>query len=126
MNIIIYGTKTEYVSLRADLENETVLQYRQIRYRHEEHYDDLLKALSEESYDMIFVLQNGAEGMEGVIASRNLCPNASVIWFSDDKGFGVQSYRLNCSFFAVKPVSVKILSLALEKGLHECYAVNGF
>ena len=46
---------------------------------------------------MIIVAVDGAIGMEGVIASKNIRPDTAVIWFSDDKAFGAQSYRLGCS-----------------------------
>ena len=61
------------------------------------------------------VTVNGAEGMEGVIAARDLWKNVPVIWFSDDNGFGVQSYRLGCAYFHKKPISAGILSAAIAK-----------
>ena len=38
-----------------------------------------------------------------------------VLWFSNDNGFGAQSYRLGCAYFHKKPVSPQILSAAIAR-----------
>ena len=53
--------------------------------------------------------------MEGVIAAKSLLKNVPVVWFSNDSGFGAQSYRLGCAYFHPKPVSAEILSAAIAK-----------
>ena len=53
--------------------------------------------------DLIIVLADGADGMEGVIAAKNADGDTPVIWLSDDEGFGAQSYRLGCTYFHKKP-----------------------
>lgn len=46
----------------------------------------------------IIIDMNGADGMDGV----------TILWFSDDGGFGTQSYRLGCAYFHKKPISPEI------------------
>ena len=58
---------------------------------------------------------DGADGMEGVIAAKNVCGEVPVLCFSNDGGFGAQSYRLGCAYFHKKPVSAQILSAAIAK-----------
>ncbi len=53
--------------------------------------------------------------MEGVIAVKNLYPQCPVAWISNDKGFGIQSYRLGCAFFAEKPLTKKKIAIAFER-----------
>ena len=43
------------------------------------------------------------------------CKDVPVLWFSDDNGFGVQSYRLGCAYFHKKPVSPQVLSAAIAR-----------
>jgi two-component SAPR family response regulator len=78
-------------------------------------YDSFVDALRCTRYDAVFVTENNANGMEGVIAVRNLCPGLPVIWFSNDEGFGCQAYRLNTDFFHSKPLTPQILEIALDR-----------
>lgn len=71
---------------------------------------DLLACLPDCSYRNVRVA-----GMEGVIAARNTCGQVPVVWFSNDGGFGAQSYRLGCAYFHEKPVSPRVLSAAIAK-----------
>jgi hypothetical protein len=38
-----------------------------------------------------------------------------VVWFSNDEGFGVQAYRLDVDFFHCKPITPRVLEMALER-----------
>ena len=53
--------------------------------------------------------------MESVIATKSLCPKLPIIWFSNDKDFGAQSYRLGTDYFATKPVTNEHLALVAKK-----------
>lgn len=77
-------------------------------------YDHFVDLLRTSDYDIAFVTQDNADGMEGVIAVRNISPDLPVIWFSNDKGFGCQAYRLNTDFFHAKPLTAKSLEMALD------------
>lgn len=77
-------------------------------------YDSFIDQLRTEHYDAVFVTENNANGMEGVIAARNVSPDIPVIWFSNDEGFGCQAYRLNAEFFHAKPITARLLEMALD------------
>ena len=47
--------------------------------------------------------------------AKSVCKNVPVLWFSNDNGFGAQSYRLGCAYFHKKPVSPQILSAAIAR-----------
>ena len=68
--------------------------------------------------ELVVVLTNGAAGMEGVYRVREYHPRVPVFWFSDDGDFAMQSYRLNCSYFGLKPVTEGKLRQALYRCAH--------
>lgn len=78
------------------------------------HIQEFLKRLKEKQ-DLVFILENGARGMESVIATKDTCPETSIVWFSNDKDFGAQSYRLGVEYFATKPITNEHLALVAKK-----------
>lgn len=109
-SIIIYGNHEESLTLIS----YTEFSQKHI-FKHTDIYDTFLSYLSEDAPQAVFILIDGAIGMEGVIAVRNFCPQCPVAWISNDKGFGIQSYRLGCTFFAEKPLTKKKVAIALER-----------
>lgn len=77
--------------------------------------DELLNKLIANSPELIIIVADGAFGMERVIATRKLCPDTTLFWFSDDKDFGAQAYRLNCNYFSAKPITNQKLAKAIER-----------
>lgn len=63
---------------------------------------------------LLIVLTDGAAGMEGVFLARRIAPELPVFWFSDDSQLGMQSHRLECTYFSTKPITVEKLSKALQ------------
>lgn len=112
MEIIIYGLQKDYNTVLACMDALPELQYRRIDCSHTENYDDFLHLLHTKRYDMVIVLADGAEGMEGVIASQTLSPDTMKVWISNDEGFGIQAHRMNCAYFAVKPITEEMVSKA--------------
>ena len=115
MNVLIYGNAREKELLIQHMKSQACMAFRLIDYSHADDYDTYLKLLRQQQYEIVFVLADNAEGMEGVIAVQNTNPNTSIIWFTNDKNFVAQSYRLGVTYFAVKPIDEKILSLALKR-----------
>ncbi len=115
MNVLIYGTTQEKEILVQHMKSQASMAFRCVSYSHAEDYDTYLVMLREYPYDMVFVMADNAAGMEGVIAMQTVQPNTPVVWFSNDKNFVAQSYRLGVSYFAVKPVNEKIVNLALNR-----------
>lgn len=115
MRLILYGTAEEHNELTRALAALPDYSYRRIQISAYSDYDSFVAGLGDAPPKGVVVTMNGAEGMEGVIAARDILKNVPVIWFSDDNGFGVQSYRLGCAYFHEKPVSTGILSAAIAK-----------
>ena len=115
MRLILYGTKTDKTELAQTISDIPELCYRNICIEDYPGYDSFIAGLGGSPPDGIVVAMNGADGMEGVIAAKTQCLDIPVLWFSDDGGFGAQSYRLGCAYFHKKPLSPQILSAALAK-----------
>ena len=115
MRLILYGTKADNSELTAMISAVPELCYRYIRIEDYSNRDSFLTGLGGSPPDGIVVAMDGADGMECVIAAKTLCRDIPVLWFSDDGGFGAQSYRLGCAYFHKKPLSPEILSAALAK-----------
>lgn len=113
MLICVYDTANEAEILKAKIAQLATPTYRRIAYRVCRRYESFVGECAKA--DLIVVLANGANGMEGVIAVKNTDRNKPVIWLSDDEGFGVQSYRLGCTYFHKKPIPIERLRDALIK-----------
>lgn len=115
MKLILYGTASDKAELRKAFSALPEWCYRTVCIADYQDYDSYVLGLRECTPDCVIVMMDGADGMEGVIAARHADEHIPVLWFSDDKGFGVQSYRLGCAYFHQKPVEPKILSAAVLK-----------
>ena len=115
MRLILYGTKTDRDEFMCSVTALPDLRYRKMQITGYLDYDSFITGLGESPPDCIVIAMDGADGMEGVIAAKNLCESVPVLWFSNDNGFGVQSYRLGCAYFHKKPVSPQILSAAIAR-----------
>ena len=115
MKLVLYGTNADKKMLTEQISTLPICLYRNIRITDFSDYGSFIIGLTKSAPDCIVVMMDGADGMEGVIAAKNICKNVPVMWFSDDNGFGAQSYRLGCAYFHKKPVSPQVLSAAISK-----------
>ena len=115
MDVLIYGNAREKELLIQHMKTEAHLAFRMMQYSHAEDYDTYLKKLRSNIYDVVIVMADNAVGMEGVIAAQNVHPEVPIIWFSNDKNFVAQSYRLGVAYFAVKPIEQKMINLAFQR-----------
>lgn len=115
MDVLIYGSTRETELLVQHMKSQACMAFRLVTYSHAETYDTYLALLRKHEYDLVFVMADNAAGMEGVIAVQNVHPDTPIVWFSNDKNFVAQSYRLGVNYFAVKPIDEKILSLTLKR-----------
>ena len=115
MRLILYGTEADKETFLGALSALPQQCYRSICIADYAEYDGFVTALSQNLPDCIVIAMDGADGMEGVIAAKSVCKDVPVLWFSDDNGFGVQSYRLDCTYFHKKPVSPQVLSAAIAR-----------
>lgn len=83
------------------------------------------KQIIEWDPNLIIVLADRANGMEVVYTAKETRSDIPVFWFSDDEGFGMQSYRLRCDYFAVKPITVEKLKKAFRRCAHIGIRING-
>lgn len=114
MNILVFGSSNEADELIDSIDSHEHFIFRKKAFTRVTNYDSFLQELKNPQ-DVIFVLEDGAIGMESVIASKSLCKKTPVVWFSNDKSFGAQSYRLGTEFFANKPVTNEHISLVAKK-----------
>lgn len=84
MLICVYDTANEAEILKAKITQIATATYRRIVYRVCGRYESFVKECK--TADLIIVLANGANGMEGVIAVKSVDRNKPVIWLSDDEG----------------------------------------
>ena len=115
MKLVLYGAEADHSELLRQLSRLPDCSYRRIQTAAYSDYDRFTAALAQSPPDCVVVAMDGAAGMEAVIAARDLLRSVPVVWFSNDNGFGVQSYRLGCAYFHQKPVSPEVLSTAIAK-----------
>lgn len=118
IKILLFGKQCECRTVEALIKQASPFQ----NARHEICCIDDLEYLNTALVDwdptLLIVTADGAEGMESVYRARERHPCVPVFWFSDDKDFGILSYRLNCAYFSVKPVTAEKLSSAVQRCEH--------
>lgn len=87
-------------------------------YRHIDDMEEFEKILVNWMPSLVIVLADGAVGMESVYRSRQRRPGLPVFWFSNDREFGMQSFRLECAYFSTKPVTPEKIANALRRCQH--------
>ena len=115
MNVLIYGTTQEKELIIQHMKSQACMAFRLLHFTQTEDYDEFVGNLQRGEPDLIFVTKDNAAGMEGVIAVKNLYPDTPVVWFSNDKNFVAQSYRLGVEYFSVKPIDEKMMNLAMTR-----------
>lgn len=111
-NIILYGPHEE-CEIAAELIRRLVMFADSI-FEFANKREDLQKKLKAADVKLVIVLSNGADGMEGVYAVRDCDTQQPIFWFSDDINFAMQSHRLECSYFAIKPLTEDKLFRAMQ------------
>ncbi len=113
MTIAVYANPADQRIIQSHIELTPELHFRKLKLLAAADYDSFI-ALPEREPGMVLVMAEGASGMEAVIAARKCYPNAPVAWLSDDAGFGIQSYRLGCCYFAQLPLTGEMLAAAIR------------
>ena len=115
LNILIYGDEKDKDVVLKMLEASPSISYRQKKYIYHSDYDDYLQALKECEPELIIVIENGEQGRCAVNEALKVEPEVARLWFSDNKGYVTESYDLQCTWFAPKPLKQEILDKALAK-----------
>ena len=115
---LLFGMPGECTAVGEALCSMSVLSEDVHEYRHVNDLEEFEKALAVWMPSLVIVLADGAAGMESVYRSRQRRPCLPVFWFSDDREFGMQAYRLDCAYFSAKPVTPEKISSALRRCEH--------
>ena len=110
LNTVIYGQENECKEAVSLLEKST--RNNDCSVLCTNNNDKLQQLLALRNTKLVIVLADGADGMEAVYTVKRYEPNAMVFWFSNDVGFAMQSHRLECAYFSVKPLTEEKLSKA--------------
>ncbi len=86
-----------------------------VAYKIYDNYDDFIAGFSQDGAAAVIVARRGADGMESARNARILQPDVPLIWFSDDEGFGVESYRIGCAYFSAQTVTGALLAAVLAR-----------
>lgn len=118
MRVVLYGERSECQSATGILQAFLHMEDGTENIRHANSRDALRKQIVEWDPNLIMILADRANGMEGVYIAKETRSDIPVFWFSDDEGFGMQSHRLDCDYFAVKPVTPEKLKRAFRRCEH--------
>ena len=113
IRVAIFGSGMECCSakrLLGGIAEGDALELR-IHLLHE--VDELRHCMVTQSPDLVISLADGTAGMEAIYLVRKYDAALPVLWFSDDPGFAMQSHRLECSYFSVKPLTAEKMRRAL-------------
>ena len=113
-NIILYGEQQECEEVITLLKINPILNGKKLICSCINEQEELQMRLVDGNRDLVIVLADGAKGMEGVYTVKEHDRDLAVFWFSNDRNFAVQSHRLDCTYFAVKPLTEKKLTKAFE------------
>ncbi len=115
MNVLLFGSEDDCSLIVEYLKCSRIAK--NIEYSQTEDSDELLNKLKSINPELVIVSSDGAFGMERIIATRKLCPDTTLFWFSNDKDFGAQAYRLSCDYFSVKPITKQKILSAIDKNI---------
>lgn len=110
--IVIYGSTADTDHASFLLRGSDRLSHFDIRCTGS--FPSLQQELTADLPALLVVLTDGAAGMEGVFLARQIMPELPIFWFSNDSHFGMQSHRLDCTYFATKPLTEEKLRKALD------------
>ncbi len=113
-DIILYGKHQECEEVVALLKINPIFHGKQLNCFCINEQEELQMRLVDGISDLVIILADGAKGMEGVYTVKEYDRDLAVFWFSNDRSFALQSHRLDCAYFAVKPLTNKKLIKAFE------------
>ncbi len=112
MRILLCGDKRECENVYETIKS---LVFQSIEHTIVDDYENIHQSVIDGDADVAVIVENGAGGMEAVYRIRESGCNIPVFWFSDDRDFAVQSYRLGCAYFSTKPVTAEKFQKAFTR-----------
>ena len=76
---------------------------------------ELLKAKTLDSCQVVWIALDGAAGMETVIALKERFPLLPIVWMSEDKFFAATAYNLKVAYFLHKNCTADEIAKALKE-----------
>lgn len=118
MRMLLFGKECECRAAAEMIRTSELLLGHTYEICQVDDLEEFEKNLADWEPTLLVILADGAEGMECVYRARDRRPDLPVFWFSNDRGFGVQSYRLDCAYFAIKPVTAEKVNQAFHRCRH--------
>jgi len=118
VKVLVFGSVNEFHSAVQVLDDWAIASKHTCELSQVEDLEEFEIILTDWEPSVLVVLADGAKGMECVYRTKETRPNLPVFWFSDDEGFGIQSYRLNCAYFSTKPVTLDKIHHAIHRCNH--------
>ncbi len=112
MHLLMYGEKCECENAFRMIKS---LLLQNVKHTIVDDYENIHQRVIDGDADVAVIVENGAGGMEAVYRIRESGCNIPVFWFSDDRDFAVQSYRLGCAYFSTKPVTAEKFQKAFTR-----------
>lgn len=104
MRLLLYGNKEECEKVYEIIKS---IVFQNIEPTIVDDYENIHQSIIDNRTEVAVIVENGAGGMEAVYRIKESGCNIPVFWFSDDRDFAVQSYRLGCAYFSAKPVTAE-------------------
>ena len=121
-NVFLLGENQECEEVVSFLKRYFESEKKSFQYSASHDYDELYEQIVDASPSLVIVLADGANGMECVYQAKKYDYNMTVFWFSNDRNFSIHSHRLECAYFATKPLTFEIL----YKAFRRCKSVGIF
>lgn len=107
MRIVLCGKRDECNCVAEYLKNEPTLSFRKLSFALFNDYDEYVSDLKKNGADIVYILNDGADGMEWVFATKAVGEKIPIAWLSNDYSFCTQSYRLGVAYFTGKPTTAE-------------------
>jgi len=123
LNILIYGDSPDREVLIPMLERAEPISDCQKEYTFLTDSEQYYQAIRKADADLVIVSVGGEPGHRGIRLAKSLAPAIPRIWVSDNLDDCLESYRLGCTWFLMKPLEKeeKELKLALTRFMHPEY-----
>ena len=112
---LIFGADDESYELQLLLSKQLIYQQNQHNFITKSDLDEFRVKMIDWQPTLVIIISNGAMGMEAAYITRKNNLDVPLLWFSDDIDFGMESHRLNCDYFSVKPITEEKISKALNR-----------
>lgn len=126
MRVMLYGEKAECQSAIDIIQSFCRVSEASDTIHRTDSREGLQQQMVAWNPNLIVILAERSRGMEGAYAAKETRPEIPVFWFSDDEGFGMQSHRLECDYFSVKPVTEEKLKKAFLRCRHMGVQIEDF